>query len=189
MPVRHNDTVELDSKDLARLHRVSNPGDVWTSEAGDFTPWLTEVSPTWINLHDNLRPAAGGTFLWTSERGGLARLMRGTPGQPDGLHPVSPPDLHVTSLLGTAGETAWVQGWRGNACERHLFRIDLGTGSAVACTAEPGWHEGVVHPGSGQCAFVFSSTATLPTPEAARSISCSRLRRPRAITFTRGLAE
>ncbi len=32
----------LDSKGLGRLRRVANPRDVWTSESGDFTPWLAE---------------------------------------------------------------------------------------------------------------------------------------------------
>jgi hypothetical protein len=34
--------VELDGKGLGRLRRVANPRDVWTSEAGDFTPWLAQ---------------------------------------------------------------------------------------------------------------------------------------------------
>jgi len=32
----------LDSKNLGRLRRVANPRSVWSSEAGDFTPWLAE---------------------------------------------------------------------------------------------------------------------------------------------------
>ncbi|WP_069386306.1 DUF4268 domain-containing protein [Cellulosimicrobium cellulans] len=34
--------MELDSKGLGRLRHVANARDVWTSEAGDFTPWLAE---------------------------------------------------------------------------------------------------------------------------------------------------
>ncbi len=34
--------MEVDSKGLGRLRRVANARDVWTSEAGDFTPWLAE---------------------------------------------------------------------------------------------------------------------------------------------------
>lgn len=34
--------MELDSKGLGRLRRVANARDVWTSESGDFTPWLAE---------------------------------------------------------------------------------------------------------------------------------------------------
>jgi len=34
--------MDLDGKGLGRLRRVANARDVWTSEAGDFTPWLAE---------------------------------------------------------------------------------------------------------------------------------------------------
>ncbi|AUM16936.1 MULTISPECIES: DUF4268 domain-containing protein [Rhodococcus] len=34
--------MELDGKNLGRLRRVADPRSVWTSEAGDFTPWLAE---------------------------------------------------------------------------------------------------------------------------------------------------
>ncbi len=34
--------MELDSKGLGRLRRVANARDVWTSESGDFTPWLAD---------------------------------------------------------------------------------------------------------------------------------------------------
>lgn len=34
--------VELDSKNLGRLKHVADPREVWTSESGDFTPWLAE---------------------------------------------------------------------------------------------------------------------------------------------------
>lgn len=34
--------MELDSKSLGRLKHVADPREVWTSESGDFTPWLAE---------------------------------------------------------------------------------------------------------------------------------------------------
>lgn len=34
--------MELDSKQLGRLRQVADPRDVWSTEAGDFTPWLAE---------------------------------------------------------------------------------------------------------------------------------------------------
>lgn len=40
--MRYKEDVELDSKGLGRLRHVANARDVWTSEAGDFTPWLAE---------------------------------------------------------------------------------------------------------------------------------------------------
>lgn len=40
--MRQDQVTALDSKNLARLHRVADPRTVWASEAGDFTPWLAE---------------------------------------------------------------------------------------------------------------------------------------------------
>src|SRR4051794_20944267 len=34
--------MELDRKNLGRLKHVADPREVWTSESGDFTPWLAE---------------------------------------------------------------------------------------------------------------------------------------------------
>ena len=34
--------MELDNKGLGRLRRVASARDVWTSESGDFTPWLAD---------------------------------------------------------------------------------------------------------------------------------------------------
>ncbi|MFC9358816.1 DUF4268 domain-containing protein [Rhodococcus sp. NPDC057014] len=36
------DMDELDSKNLGRLRRIADARSVWTSESGDFTPWLAE---------------------------------------------------------------------------------------------------------------------------------------------------
>ncbi len=38
----HDPPMELDSKQLGRLRQVADPRDVWSTEAGDFTPWLAE---------------------------------------------------------------------------------------------------------------------------------------------------
>ena len=34
--------MQLDSKNLGRLRHVADPREAWTSESGDFTPWLAE---------------------------------------------------------------------------------------------------------------------------------------------------
>lgn len=34
--------MDLDGKGLGRLRRVADPREVWSSEAGDFTPWLAD---------------------------------------------------------------------------------------------------------------------------------------------------
>lgn len=147
--------------------QVQHRGQQWLqlrgqSASGDFVPWLTETSDTWINLHDNLRALPDGRFLWTSERDGLARLMAGRRGHPDSVGFASPPDLHVTHILAVEAERVWVQGWRERPTERHLFEVDLPSGTARALTRTPGWHEGTVHAATRRYACVFSRTTELP---------------------------
>ncbi|MBM4205063.1 MAG: alpha/beta fold hydrolase [Gammaproteobacteria bacterium] len=132
------------------------------SDNGDFTPWLTETSSTWINLHDNLRSLPNNRFLWTSERDGLSALMTGECGVPESERRCSPANLHITSVLATTANSALVQGWQGDPAERHLFRIRLDNGETQKLTTQPGWHDGVLHKGSNRYAFVFSNTSTLP---------------------------
>ncbi len=129
---------------------------------GDFLPWVTETSQTWINLHDNLRALPDGRFLWTSERDGLARLMIGKPSNRDSLGYCSPADLHVTNVVASATSSVLVQGWRELPTERHLFRVDLSNGSAEKLTTDAGWHDGVVQAAFNLYAHVFSTASTLP---------------------------
>jgi dipeptidyl-peptidase-4 len=37
---------------------------------------FSETSPTWINLHSNLKPLKDGSLIWSSERSGYAHLYR-----------------------------------------------------------------------------------------------------------------
>jgi hypothetical protein len=43
---------ELDSKNLGRLRRIGDARSVWTSESGDFTPWLAENIDVLADAHD-----------------------------------------------------------------------------------------------------------------------------------------
>ena len=38
----HTAHMSLDNKNLGRLVHVADPRTIWTSESGDFTPWLAE---------------------------------------------------------------------------------------------------------------------------------------------------
>lgn len=42
---------------------------------------FSEASPTWVNLHDNLRPLADGSLIWSSERSGFSHLYRWKAGE------------------------------------------------------------------------------------------------------------
>ena len=42
---------------------------------------FTETAKTWLNLHDNLKPLADGSLIWSSERDGYSHLYRWREGQ------------------------------------------------------------------------------------------------------------
>src|SRR5207237_6656809 len=48
---------------------------------GKSTILFTETAKTWINLHENLKPLADSSLLWTSERDGFSHLYRWRAGQ------------------------------------------------------------------------------------------------------------
>ena len=57
----------LRDQKLLKLFRVN-------AQTGQTTLLLEETSPTWVNLHDDLRPLPGGQFLWSSERTGFKHI-------------------------------------------------------------------------------------------------------------------
>ncbi len=127
---------------------------------GEFESWMEESSSTWINLNDNLRSIGAEQLLWTSEREGLARLYVGDARCGTAMRPVSPSDLHICSVLGNSETTAWIQGWRINPNERHLYAVDLKTSSASQLTTGPGWHEGSWHRATQRYVCTWSDAAT-----------------------------
>ena len=40
--VSHTAHMSLDNKNLGRLVHIADPRTIWTSESGDFTPWLAQ---------------------------------------------------------------------------------------------------------------------------------------------------
>ncbi len=123
---------------------------------------FSETSPTWVNLHDSLRPLADGRqFLWASERSGFRHIYRW-----DGaaLQPVTRGDWSVDELLGvdeTAG-TILFTGWADSSLEKALYRARLdGTGEPVRLSAPGGWAEAVADR-QGRTALVTRSTPMQP---------------------------
>ncbi len=124
---------------------------------------FAETSATWINLHDNLKPLAGGTrFLWTSERDGVSRLMLW-----DGrrLRAVTPRDLLVDEVVAVdeAAGLAFVTGFRETPLEKALFRVRLdGRGRPVRLTKAGGSAEAVMDRGGTVALVTWSSPAQPP---------------------------
>ncbi len=117
-------------------------------ETGDGERLLTETSPTWINLHDNLRPldASAGDgppqFLWTSERTGCSHLYLYEEGEARAL---TAGEGRVNGVLWADGQRALVTGWFETPTEQHLYEVLLdGSAAPRRLTRDPGWHEPVV---------------------------------------------
>ncbi len=134
---------------------------------GDTREILVETSPTWVNLHDNLRfLGAGEEFLWTSERSGPMRLSRMSI---DGrvLALLTPEAGMINRILHADADRSFclVTGWLDTPLENHLYRVDMRSDQAVPQRLTPvgGWHEVAVSPNGRS--FVRLSSSRIQPPE------------------------
>jgi dipeptidyl-peptidase 4 len=82
----------LRDQKLLKLFRVE-------AKTGQTTLLLEETSPTWVNLHDDLRTLPGGQFLWSSERSGFKHIeLRDKDG--DLIRPLSAGDWVDDAIVG-----------------------------------------------------------------------------------------
>jgi len=139
-----------------RLYRVAL-GD------GSITPLLEETAPTWVNLHDDLRPVGDGRFLWSSERSGFRHLeLRARDGTL--IRPLTAGPWAVDGVVGLdkgRGEV-WFAAGRESPLEVHLYRVALAGGPIVRVTEAPGTHRAVVARDGDHFVDVASSRATPP---------------------------
>jgi dipeptidyl-peptidase 4 len=151
--------VQRQSRDQRRLDVLAcDPED------GHCDSLISETSPTWVNLHDNLLPvpdedgATGNRFLWTSERDGPSRLYLWQAGA---LRPLTDGG-RVQRVLWADQRRALVSGWFDSPTEQHLFEVALdGGGTPRRLTPDPGWHEPVVA-ADGALAVCRASDPTSP---------------------------
>ncbi|HTW99121.1 MAG TPA: S9 family peptidase [Acidimicrobiales bacterium] len=125
---------------------------------------FTERGEPWVELHDDFRALADGTYLWSSERSGHRHLERRSP---DGelLAVLTSGDWQVDALE-AVDEEAGVVYFSGRAdgpVERHLYRVPLAGGEPERLTPERGWHVCVVGPKSGTFVDRHGSLDTPPT--------------------------
>ncbi len=119
---------------------------------------LTEVSPTWVNLHDNLKFAAKH-LLWTSERTGSAQLF--VSGEDATMRLVEAGLGRVNRILAADADHAWVTGWRDDPTTQDVFEVALGSGECRPLTDGLAWHDGVVNAKAG-IALLSRTAATGP---------------------------
>ena len=132
--------VQRQSRDQQRLDLLAVDPDTGSSET-----LLTETSPTWVNLSDDLRLLRDGRLLWTSERDGFRHLeiVR------DGVRvPVTHGAWGIDKIVGVdeaRGRVFFIAGIE-SPIERHLYAVDLpkaggASASPVRLTEPGGWHD------------------------------------------------
>lgn len=112
-----------------------------------------EEWPTWINLSDDFRFLADGSFLWSSEQSGRRRLYRvaadgasSTELTPEGWVLASVDG--VDEAAGFATVTMFADAFPG-ARERRVFRQPLAGGEAQEMGLSEGWNEALPAPAGG----------------------------------------
>ncbi len=129
--------VQIQSRDQRRL-------ELWAYGVdGRGERILVEESPTWVNLHHDLRFLEGGEFLWASERTGFKHLYlydrTGTP-----IRTLTSGPWAVDGIAGVTEREVYFAGGRESPLERHLYRVPLSGGEPERLTRGPGMHDAIV---------------------------------------------
>lgn len=107
---------------------------------------LTETSPTWVPLHDDLRFLQDGRLVWSSERSGFAHLyLVSEDGQQltaltEGAWPVDAL-LALDEAAGLAFFRAGLHAGQPDPTQAQLFAVSLHGGAPVQLSQGPGMHE------------------------------------------------
>ncbi len=133
-------------------------------ESGACSTLLTETSPTWVEVTDDLRFLADGRFLWSSDRSGWRHLyLHAADGSVN--RELTPEGLSVTSLdgvdeaTGTLIFTAHPTGDLG-AARRRVYRQPLAGGPVEPLSPDEGWSRAEAAPVGGRFVHTWSSSDT-----------------------------
>ncbi len=140
----------LRDQKLLKLFRVN-------AQTGQTTLLLEETSPTWINLHDDLRTLPGGQFLWSSERSGFKHIeLHDRDG--DLIRPLSAGDWVDDAIAGVdlKRREVWFTSNADDALGAQLFRVSLDGGQVTLVTREGGTRKSVVAPDGDTFVDTFS---------------------------------
>ncbi len=115
------------------------------SDTGQSRTILTEKSPTWVNLSDDLRFLADGRFIWSSERSGYRHLyLYDHNGQL--IRPLTAGPWVVNQLYGVDEKSGWVyfDANRESPLEQHIYGVRLETDTPEKpekISQRPGQHQ------------------------------------------------
>ncbi len=123
---------------------------------------LTETSPTWINLHDNLKPLEDGSLIWSSERSGFMHLYRWHGGR---LRPLTTGAWEVNEVEGVdeKARRIYFTGTVQNPDEQHLYWVSYDRPGKPVRVTEPGWYNAAEMDEAGTRALVTRSNPNQPS--------------------------
>jgi len=129
------------------------------------TKLLAETSPTWVNLHNDLRVVEGtGEIVWSTERSGFRHLVlldhagKVVRELTSGQWPVDGVD-HIDAKR----REVWYSTGADRPLERQVYRVSLDGGPPVAVTGGPGTHRVTVAAGGEHYVDIWSSRTVTPT--------------------------
>jgi dipeptidyl-peptidase-4 len=122
---------------------------------------LSENSNTWLNLNNDFRSLADGSFIWGSERSGFHHLYRWADGQ---LRPITSGDWVMTGLVGVdeRGYRLFFTGNKDGVLEQHVYSVDYLHPGEPARISEPGYWNDAVMDKAGSHLIVTRSSPEQP---------------------------
>jgi dipeptidyl-peptidase-4 len=149
--------VQRQSRDQKRLDLLRVD-----AATGKSTLLFTERSPTWINLHNDLRVLSDGSLIWASERSGFQHLYRWNKGRFTQLTSGSWVTEGIVGIDEQAGKLFFL-GFADDATERHLYSLDYRRkGAKPVRLTVPGTSNGATMDEAGKHALITSTSAAQP---------------------------
>lgn len=140
--------------DLLRFHQA----------AGKPLPVHVEESDVWINLHNDFRFLADGSFIWTSERTGFRHIeIRNNKGELTRTLTSGSWMVHEIKGVDESSQTVYFTAGKEHSTERHLYSVGMLGGEITRLTNESGCHQVVVNDDSSRFADLFSSIKDQPS--------------------------
>jgi dipeptidyl-peptidase-4 len=122
---------------------------------------LTETAKTWLNLNNDFRSLADGSFIWGSERSGFHHLYRFADGR---LTPITHGEWVMTGLVGVdeASHHLFFTGNKDGVLEQHVYSVDYVNPGEPQRLSELGYWNDAVMDKAGTHLIVTRSSPDQP---------------------------
>ena len=129
--------------------------------SGEATELIDETQDPWVNVADDARGLADGSFLWSSESSGFRHLsLRAEDGSE--IRTLTSGEWIVDGVIGVDEDSRWVyfSSTRGSPMERRVERVSL-DGGEIETLSEPGGVHGATLSRDGKWLAMINSSPGL----------------------------